>query len=176
MSLLSRHRLSGNAWIHFGLVLLFANMPDFDFIPGYFTGEPSRFHGAYGHSLGGAILTGLIVSLIFYRKSSAIFFKSFLYIGSIYYSHLILDFFNEDTRFPYGVMLIWPFSDKYFISQESVFMSTPRSMHSHDFFQSMLTMEHLSGLLVQAAYVVPFLIMAILWNYFILGASWSRDK
>jgi hypothetical protein len=51
-------------FLMYGLVVLGACLPDLDFLPGIFSGNPSRFHHGPFHSLGLAMGLSLIVGLL----------------------------------------------------------------------------------------------------------------
>jgi len=48
----------------YGLAALGACLPDLDFVPGIFLGNPSRFHHGISHSLGMAIILSVLASLL----------------------------------------------------------------------------------------------------------------
>lgn len=111
--------------------LFCANLPDIDFFIGLAFGNMNRFHQGYTHTLGFALIVGIIgyvvnpalsgfaVSLRS-RKGGALL--TFLAV----YTHVILDSINHDSRPPIGVMLFWPFSDKYF-NPIQIFYAVPHS-------------------------------------------------
>lgn len=126
-------------------ILFFAALavsPDFDYLPGFLLGNPNLYHHSYAHSLGAAIVVGLGGAVLFGKKNGR-FLACFAIIGGVYYSHLILDFFNTDTRAPYGVMLFWPFSSDYFMSPWPVFLSVAKTSDSSTFFRVFLSAHNL---------------------------------
>lgn len=110
------YRLFKN-WKIIALYVFAANAPDLDFIPGIFIGNANRFHHGISHTLGFSLLFALIMYMIprfRTRKDFAIFF-------SLYFGHVVIDFFTADTSAPFGIMLFWPFTKRYFISSYSLF-------------------------------------------------------
>lgn len=104
-------------WWKIGLYIFAANAPDLDFIPGIFLGDANRFHHGISHTLGFSLLFALIMYMMprfRTKKDFAIFF-------SLYFSHIVIDFLSADSSSPFGVMLFWPFRQKYFISSFSLF-------------------------------------------------------
>jgi hypothetical protein len=60
---------------------------------------------------------------------------------------LLLDFFAMDFVAPYGLPLFWPFSSRYFIAADPVFINVTRSQHSHDFLASLFSGHNLNAAL-----------------------------
>ncbi len=46
--------------------------------------------------------------------------------GAAYATHLLLDWMGADSSFPYGLQMLWPLSDRWFISGWDVFPQTER--------------------------------------------------
>jgi len=104
-------------WRRIVLYVFAANAADLDFIPGIFLGDANRFHHGISHTLGFSLLFALImymVSRFRTKKDFAIFF-------SLYFGHVVIDFLTADSSTPFGVMLFWPFRQRYFISSFSLF-------------------------------------------------------
>lgn len=97
---------------------------DLDFIPGLIIGEPNRYHHGITHSIITSLLFALIFSLIFGLGASLR--GRFLIFSSLFFSHILLDYFSLDTGFPYGIPLFWPLSDKYFYPDMPVFLDIQR--------------------------------------------------
>lgn len=105
-------------WLLF--VVFCANAADLDFVPGILVGEPNRYHHQASHSLMAAVLFGILVSLIARLRSLSA--KTLgLSATLIYASHLLGDYLARDDAPPYGIPLLWPFSDAYFISPVALF-------------------------------------------------------
>ena len=97
------------------LAVFFAIVPDLDFLPGLFMGQPALYHQGISHSLSFAFVSGIVCGL-FVRGQNRSFFPVFLLIFVACTSHLVLDFFGPDGRTPYGIPLLWPFSSTHFLS------------------------------------------------------------
>ncbi len=107
-------------------VIVCANLPDFDLFAGLFTGELSRYHQGYTHTLGFALFVGLVVfgilKIIKIKDVLSISLLSFVLV----FFHVLMDSCNFDSRFPIGVMLFWPFSNHYF-NPIQIFYPVPHS-------------------------------------------------
>jgi membrane-bound metal-dependent hydrolase YbcI (DUF457 family) len=110
----------------YGLVVLGASFPDFDFIPGLILGQASRFHHGYSHSLGMALLVSLLGLFFFKMIQPEI---SILKIGgfllSLILSHLFLDYITEA---PKGFPLFWPFMEAKFLSPIPILPRVERTL------------------------------------------------
>src|ERR1051325_11627771 len=89
--------------------IFLANAADFDYVPGLMIQDALYYHRGYTHTLGAALMAGIIAAFLFqiFRKDSflKIFFVSFF----AYFTHIVLDFFNATGR---PMILFWPFSSK----------------------------------------------------------------
>src|SRR5262249_36043204 len=68
-----------------------------------------------------AIVTGWVT-----RKRGPIAARVVLMCGAAYASHLLLDWLGIDRFPPSGLQLLWPFSDRWFISGLDIFEQTER--------------------------------------------------
>jgi len=99
----------------FSTAILAANMPDFDFLPGFVLGQPNLYHHGISHSIGFALIASLLMTWVVGRIRTYSFGKNFLLFFLAYCSHLFLDYFSIDTRPPMGIPVFWPLSSRYFI-------------------------------------------------------------
>ena len=100
-------------WALCALLVLAANLPDFDLIPAIVFGSPPmRYHHGFTHSFGFCLAAGLLLSLI-PLKHVRWGTRFFLLVG-VAFSHLILDLLNANTSvgclqlFDCGQPLAWP--------------------------------------------------------------------
>jgi inner membrane protein len=103
------------------LVVLFALLPDFDFIPGILVGKPALYHHGISHSLGTGVAVALLVAWIARRWWPDRAGLLFLLFFGAYASHLLFDFFGTDSRPPYGIPLFWPLSSANYLSPIPLF-------------------------------------------------------
>jgi membrane-bound metal-dependent hydrolase YbcI (DUF457 family) len=111
----------------FWLVLVSANAPDLDFLPGLLLGDESLFHRGAGHSIGGAVLYALGImaaTAVVAGRRKAVLAAS---LGLVLFtSHLFLDLFVRDTGAPHGIQLLWPFADGYVMAPWWIFPNLDR--------------------------------------------------
>jgi membrane-bound metal-dependent hydrolase YbcI (DUF457 family) len=143
-------RLSEKKWINVSIFVALANLPDIDYLPGFLLGQPNQFHHRWVHSLGFALLIGLLGGLVLWqrRRKTALqeitdgkpwqFWPACLAISAAVFSHCVLDLLTEDTSLPYGMMLLWPFEWSFYDVSWSLFPSTHKSNQSATFFASVL--------------------------------------
>jgi membrane-bound metal-dependent hydrolase YbcI (DUF457 family) len=136
----------------YGLVVLGACSPDLDFLPGIFLGNPSLFHHGLFHSLGMAVglslSAGALIAL-FGKGHSIIKISGFVFI--LIFSHLVLDFFTEDLKPPFGFMLFWPLSGNYYLSPWSILPHVERN-----FSNPVIWSQILRVFLVESLLFLPF--------------------
>jgi len=85
-------------------------------------------HGMETHSVGAAIIAGLVALLITRNRRAAVI------VALVWVAHPLLDTLGEDSSPPYGVMLFWPFSRAHFIAPFHVFDSIYRAYWKFDFW------------------------------------------
>jgi inner membrane protein len=110
-------------WLIPGLIFFVAVAPDLDFLPilwqGYKAGM--SYHQGFSHSiLFGLFSTTLALAIVYWLKLYPIK-KALVLFSAAAASHILLDYFTHDGRAPYGIPLLWPFSDARFTSPVSLF-------------------------------------------------------
>ena len=88
--------------------VFFSTLPDIDFITSIVCKNPfSPLHhrGAF-HSLGAVFVLFIILKSLKLQDK--------LLYTLLYSLHIIMDFMSKDLYFPYGIMLLWPFSNQYY--------------------------------------------------------------
>ncbi|MBN2145616.1 MAG: metal-dependent hydrolase [Candidatus Aureabacteria bacterium] len=136
-------RFFDKKWQDVLFLIIISNSADLDFLPGFLIGSPNLYHHGISHSLGAALLVGMIAAWFFRKKGG--YWKYALVIFLCYYFHVFLDFLTEDRRTPYGVLLFWPFNQEYFISPFLIFKKVNRSENSLTFFQSLFNRHNFSA-------------------------------
>jgi membrane-bound metal-dependent hydrolase YbcI (DUF457 family) len=84
-----------------------------------------RSHRTYAHSVGAACLAGVVAWLIARRRSQRPVVVAFA-VALAYGSHLLLDWLARDSAAPYGLMVLWPFSSRFYISGAGLFLEVSR--------------------------------------------------
>lgn len=139
----SKEAKQSTSWGTIALFIIVANLADIDFLPGLILGQPNHFHHHFlSHSFGAAIMVGLIIGGYFYFMKRRSFVASFLLFAGVYFSHIVLDFFTADTSLPKGVPILWPFSETYYISPVTIFMSVHKDGASTSSFLRSLFVGH----------------------------------
>ena len=103
-------------WVpQLGVLILLANLPDLDFLPGWLDGDANQLHLSFTHSLTFAILISLALSSVW--RIAPGFWRSALLYFTAYSSHLLIDFFSGIkigwTYTGYGMPLFWPWSKEF---------------------------------------------------------------
>lgn len=107
----------------FGVLVLAALVPDFDYFPvlwGDFT-LANLNHQGFTHSVFFALLASVALAYVASWLGCGKPARLFPFVFSASLSHLLLDYLTFDGRDPVGIMLLWPFSDARFNSPVSVF-------------------------------------------------------
>lgn len=141
--------------------------PDLDFLPGLLEGDLNRFHQKQGHSLGAAVIFG-VLSYLFVRIWSRRWSLWAGIFGFLFFaSHLLVDFFTADYRAPYGQMLFWPLSEQYFISPVAIFEGIKHGKPGDTttaFLADLLSTANLMTIGLEVLILGPFTILALWCN------------
>ncbi|MCD6472392.1 metal-dependent hydrolase [Candidatus Aerophobetes bacterium] len=130
--------------------LFIANAPDLDLIPGIFIGHANRFHHGITHTLGFSIFVALILCLVpKFRKK-----KNFIIFFLLYFTHVIADFLCADTTSPFGVMLFWPFTKKYFISFYTIFLDIHKTT-----LRSLFDLHNFKAIIIEVLIFLPIIVV-----------------
>lgn len=100
-------------WKNIALFAFLANLPDIDFLIGYFTAsDPHRFHSGPTHSIVFALTAGLFFGALCFRQFGPLF--GWLIPSGLILSHSIIDLFTgpaQGFHSSYGVSLFWPLEE-----------------------------------------------------------------
>ncbi len=122
----TRHKIS----IALGASFVVGSLADADFFVAQFTTAPYLRHHYFSHSIPFAIVFALmcwvVLKAIHFRNATL----NATLLGAAYGSHLVLDYFAEDGSKPYGIPLLWPFSNRHFIAPFDIFLSIHRGEFS----------------------------------------------
>lgn len=139
-------------WKKIILYFFAANAPDLDFIPGIFLGDANRFHHGISHTLGFSLLFALVMYAIPRFRTK----KDFTIFFLLYLTHVVIDFLTADAGFPSGVMLFWPFTQKYFISSFSLFSD----IH-HLFLSDLFDLHNIRAIVREIIIFSPLIVLLI---------------
>jgi membrane-bound metal-dependent hydrolase YbcI (DUF457 family) len=104
---------------------LLAAIPDLDLLAGS--------HRSYTHSLGAVAFVGLVAWYLVRRTKSQQWSLA-VALTAAYASHLLLDWLGRDSSTPPGLMMLWPFSSRFYISGADLFMEVSRRYWKLDEF------------------------------------------
>jgi inner membrane protein len=144
------------------LCMAAAVMPDLDFLPGLILGQPALYHQGISHSIGFAIGVGLSMAWTCCFRG-----QSFLLVWGLfslaYCSHLILDLFGPDLRPPYGIPLLWPISNHYYLASVSVFLGVRHadvtSATNTEWLSAILDVHNLTAIAFEVGIVLPLILV-----------------
>jgi membrane-bound metal-dependent hydrolase YbcI (DUF457 family) len=89
------------------------------------------------------------------RRSTLTRWRVALVCGLAYASHLLLDWLGADRFPPRGIQLLWPFSDRWFISDLDVFRQTARQ----HFLTPPIIRQNLAAVAQELAILLPILVV-----------------
>ncbi len=139
--------------------IVVANIADIDFLPGFFVGDPNRFHHGPTHSIAAALFSGVFFALVTPLRKLG-FKAAFVLLFGLYCSHVLLDYFAVDTSLPYGVPLFWPISDQYFMSGFPIFSDVHKDSSSGTFLQSLFVMHNFWTIVREVVILTPFTLLS----------------
>ena len=145
---------------YFLVIVLMANLPDIDYVPGVLVGEINAFHHYFTHTLGW-IAAVAVASWLLLRKSSGAGWPVFIVLFAALASHLVADLLSADGNAPYGIMALWPFTDRFYISPSSIFWSLRKATWS-DVFQ----WYNVRAALYEALVILPMLVAVLVFKRF----------
>ncbi|HXK60924.1 MAG TPA: metal-dependent hydrolase [Acidobacteriota bacterium] len=150
------------------LAVIFALMPDLDFLPGMIIGKPAAFHHGVSHSAGFALVAALIGTVLARRGTGRLSGALFLLLFFSYSSHLVLDYFGSDSRPPYGIPLFWPLSSERYLSPVPLFHGVHhvRSTDGRlaEWVQGVLSWQNVEAIALEVLLLLPFLMAARWWQ------------
>ncbi len=124
-------------------------------------------HRAVTHSIGAVILVSIIASVVTGWVNRKVQSSKFKVQGSVvritlmcaaaYGSHLLLDWLAVDMTKPYGLRMLWPFSDRWYISGLDWFPPTER----REFFSLAAFRINLFAMVYETAVLLP--VLGVLW-------------
>ena len=132
-----------------GACIFAANAADLDFLPGLLVGNVNTFHHKATHTLLAAVAFGLLaagVAAVFRLNRARIIGWI---MGAAYMTHLILDVVTRGTKEPYGMRLLWPFSQARFMPSFHLFLDIRRESGAHAFLPSLVQMHNDRAILVE---------------------------
>jgi membrane-bound metal-dependent hydrolase YbcI (DUF457 family) len=154
----------GIGWRVALLVVLLANLPDIDFLPGYLMGDPRGYHWGPTHSLFAAMMVGLAVGVM--TRGNGITSRSFaLLAATAYASHLLLDLSLGPGAPSLGLQIFWPFSETRRMLPWAIFRMAPDSIETVGPVGTLFSLE-----------ILPVVVREIMLLAPLLGAMWIFSR
>lgn len=149
------HRTRLGTLLVLALLVFAANAPDLDFLPGLLIGDADRYHHGPAHSLGAALVFGIVATALarVFAPRAALRYGALMTLAFV--AHLLLDMMSVDTRPPRGVPLFWPLVDRNFAFPIELFLDIHRNTGTGNFFTGLLVKHN--------AY-------AALWEFVVMGS------
>lgn len=138
------------------VTLVFAALaPDLDLLLKLVDGR--NHHQQHTHSVGFVVLAGLVAAAIFRLLGRPRPGRLGAAFALAWLSHLLLDYLNNDTNPPIGLLALWPLSDQYYKFPWPVFLDVGRT----------LTWETIGKNLLAAAWetVVLLPLFSLAWRF-----------
>lgn len=150
--------------------LISANFADLDFAIGWVLGDLNGYHHLGSHSLFAAALYALLVYLVLAVLSSNKPVRLCMAAlgGVLYLIHLLLDLLAVDESPPFGMQLLWPFSQDFYISPISLF---PKFLHDAQgsdvigMIIGMMNRHNLNTILIEIMVFLPVLFIVSYFSH-----------
>jgi len=141
-------------WWVFVVSVVIAILPDFDFLPGLLLGDLRAFHHQASHSLTAVVIVSLLITGLA-RRWNLNGMAWGIWGGGLYLSHIILDLLVNDPSSPFGVQLLWPFSESYFISPVTPFASFDYFDQTAGMISAMLSVHNFQTMVREILLMAP---------------------
>jgi membrane-bound metal-dependent hydrolase YbcI (DUF457 family) len=128
-------------------------LPDLDAIPGFLTGDLSRFHNNLTHSLVTGFVAALAIGGAVWLKNRSGFVRWFSVALLSYQLHIVMDFFTHGR----GIMLFWPFTDERYKPALTFFYGLRHS-------EGWLTIHHVWTLLSELTFAGALFLILYLYS------------
>ena len=137
-------------------------LPDIDFVPGFLTGNPNRFHHGITHSIAFCLAASGILALLPRAAKQGIGLPEGRVILAVLATHLVLDFFTRDQAPPIGMPIFWPVAGGGFASPIILFPDIVKASRSEVFIKSLFNVHNLRAVMVESAVLGPLTVLAFL--------------
>ena len=129
-----------------------ANAPDLDLIPGLLVGDAGRYHHGIAHSLGAAVFVGGLAAVLarWLRMADAARFG--LLAALAFASHLVLDMLATGKSVHNAVPLLWPLSNTLMTLPLSLFPDIEYDLRSEHFIGSLASWRNAYAVMVELVF------------------------
>lgn len=152
--------------------VIVSNAPDLDTLPGLFlAGDPRTYHRLAAHSLTAAVIAGVIMLFLARRWKLKYPVYWGCWAAGLYVSHVLLDMLVADGRAPYGVQLLWPFSQGSFIAPFTPFSGFDYFDPGGNIISTIFSLPNLQAAIWETILITPFVLLS---QYF-LKTRWRSQ-
>ena len=147
-----------------------ANAPDVDYLPGILVGRLNEYHAYYTHTIGWVTLLAVGIAVVWKSKvqspRSNVRRLWTLDLGLwtlvvAAFSHLLADFFTQDGKAPYGIMALWPFTDRFFIAPVQMFWRWQKADWSDIIHHAS---HNLAAAAMDVVFLLPVFVVLFAWK------------
>jgi membrane-bound metal-dependent hydrolase YbcI (DUF457 family) len=142
-------------------LIVAANVADLDLLPGLVIGDASRYHHGFTHSLGAAVIAGVMAAAAatWFRLQGAVRFG--VLVAAAFASHVVLDMLSIGKSAYNAVPLFWPITNRIYTLPPSIFPDIQYDSTAVRFFGSLFSRNNLYALLFESATVA---VTAVAWK------------
>lgn len=144
--------LKKDAWTIF-ICIMIGLYADLDFFFALFSQNPYN-HRSVTHSLIAVLLVTLMGGYLLNKRNTIM--RPFVLSFSLAFGHLFWDFFTKCDRIPFGTMILWPLSRRYY--QTPLFIFPGFDWTS---LQGLLSFNLVKQLLVELVVFAPLLVLSV---------------
>ncbi len=155
-------------WQNWYIILFYlfvANVPDLDLVPGFFAGNVSKYHHGISHSIGFSLLFAFGCYIILGILRQEHIKRSVAIVFCLFFSHIVLDYLTKVPDKPYGELLLWPFSNEYYVASFAFFPVIHFHGSNERFLFSLMSLQNLIAIGVELAILSPVILTVELWKY-----------
>ena len=146
------------------LLIVLANLPDIDFLPGYVSHDPRAYHWGPTHSVGATLIAASTVALIARWRGQR--WRPWCALAALAYgSHVVLDLLMGRHAGPgVGLQVLWPFSDMRYMAPWSVFRMAPSAMVEYGPLHALFSREILPVIAREFIVLLPIVLITWWWQ------------
>ena len=162
-------------WHWYAFAIFAANAADLDFLAGAAMGDLNLYHQGPSHSILAALLFGCAAAVFLTRWLACKPLYLFATSTLLYASHLLLDYFREDSREPFGLPLMWPVTDQHWISSFQFFRGIVHGVPGDSpstFINQLFTQTNLYAIGIEVIILFPITLVTVLAT----RKKWSSKK
>ena len=137
--------------------MLLANAPDLDYFFGVFLGNVNYYHQTVTHTLVWIGVTALVIWAYGWFREQRVSWLSLGLLAALLGSHLLADWLTVDCSPPIGLMLAWPFSDRFYHAAFAFFPPPAKQT-----WADLWSFQNLRLVLMETGIMLP-IVISVLW-------------